>query len=82
MLVGQKAPDDGRILDHQVEGDRAQGTDDANHRLPETEAVQREGLKHSKDVHVDADAAEEGAHQIHDERAGQRVENREDDVRR
>lgn len=82
MLVGHDAPYHRRVLDDEVEWNRAECTDDADHRSEQSKAVKREGLHHAKHVHVDADAAEEGAHEVDDVGTWQREEHREDDVRR
>lgn len=79
MFVRQHAPHDRHVLNDEIEGNRTDRSDDADHRLYETEAV-RERLHHSEYVHVDADAFEEGARQVDNARTRQRKEISEDDV--
>lgn len=82
VLVRQHAPNHRGVLDDEIERNRAERADDAHDGLEEAEAVQREGLHDAEHVHVHADAAEEGANEVHDVRTRQREQNGEDEVRR
>lgn len=82
VLVCQHAPNHRGVLDDEIERNRAERADDAHDGLEEAEAVQRERLHDAEHVHVHADAAEEGANEVHDVRTRQREQNGEDEVRR
>lgn len=80
--MAEEAPDDGHVLDEDVEGDGAEGAEDAEDEAQGAEAVQREGLHHAEHVHVDVDGADEDAHKVHEGRAGDGEEGGQDDVGR
>lgn len=66
MFLAEQAPDDGHVLDADVDRDGAESTTYAQREAQQTEAVEREGLDDTKHIHVDVDCSNERTQEIHE----------------
>lgn len=82
VLVAEEPPDDSEVLDEDVEGDGGERAANAHEEAQQAEAIEREGLDDSEDVHVDVDGADEGAREVHKRRARDGAEGGQHHVRR
>lgn len=74
VFLANKSPNDGDILDDYIHGYRTNGAQHARQELEKTEAVQREGLDDTEHIHIDINGRNEGAYEVHQIGAGDRIE--------
>lgn len=74
VFLANKSPNDGDILDDYIHGYRTNGAQHARQELEKTEAVQREGLDDTEHIHIDIYGRNEGAYEVHQIGAGDRIE--------
>lgn len=82
MLLPDQPPNHRHVLDDHVDRDGAQRAQHARQELDHAEPVQREALDHPEHVHVDVEPGDERAQKVHQVRARNRVQPREDHIRR
>lgn len=80
VFVAEQSPDNGDILDTNVNWYGAECTADTQNESEQPKTVQGERLDHAKNVHVDVNSAYKGTEEVHDGWAGYWTESSEYNV--
>lgn len=76
MFFTKQSPDDGHILNDNIDGNGAECAEYAGEKFDESKAIEGKGLDDAEDIHVDVEATNEGANEVQHVGAGYRVETR------